>query len=733
MADILDDLTDAQREAVTHINGPLLVIAGPGSGKTRVITRRVAHLLYCGIRPWDILAITFTNKAAAEMRERVEALTASKGVWLSTFHAFAARVLREYADRLGFRKDFTIYDSEDSKKALTECMKDIEISAENHTPKSILDAISTLKERCVTPEDCAGEAQDYFSSVVSKCYAAYAARLKAANAFDFDDLIMKTAQLLKSDADALARLRRRHQFVMVDEFQDTSRSQYLIASLIAKEHRNLCATGDPDQSIYGWRGADINNILDFEKDFPEARAVYLDRNYRSTRTIVAAANAVVADNVLRKQRTLTTENEEGEKIRLVDCVDSGEEAAEICRTAKALIRDGLAPRDIAVFYRVNSLSRAIEQEFVSEGLPYQVVGSVEFYGRKEVKDVLGYLRLAANPSDEASLVRVVNTPPRGIGPKSVDTLRLAAAERGLTLFDAVASEPIRISFPPKAQAALAAFAAVVGEVAAAGAGSAAAAVKTAIDRTGYRRMLAEAKEPKERLENLDELINAAAQYDEANPQGFLQGFLEQAALVSDIDSWHEREDRVTLMTVHAAKGLEFPAVLVAGLDEGIMPYAFQGMEPRDIEEERRIFFVALTRAKKTLYLFRADRRMVRGMWLDNFPSRFLKVIPAHLIEIARGTAASAFGSTLARPHAAARPFAPAQPLWRAPARPPSPVPAPSGLPGVGTRVKHPTFGVGVIRSITSTSIGHKADIYFQHAGDKKVIIEKAGLEIVGEE
>jgi DNA helicase II / ATP-dependent DNA helicase PcrA len=740
MTDILQDLTPAQQEAVKHINGPLLVVAGPGSGKTRVITRRVAHLLYCGIKPWNILAITFTNKASAEMRERVEALTTHKGLWLSTFHAFAARTLREFADRVGYGKDFVIYDADDSRKTIADIMKEMEIPKEEFNPRAVQAAISTAKEQFTRPDEFAEGADDYASQIIARVYKRYDERLRKANAFDFDDLLMKLAQLLQTDSQALEKMRERHKFVLVDEFQDTSRSQYIIARLITQEHRNLCVTGDPDQSIYGWRGADINNILDFEKDYPEAKLVFLDRNYRSTQTIVNAANSMVSHNTQRKDRTLYTENVEGEKISVVQCYDSKEEAASICRTATQLVGAGVAPKDIAIFYRVNALSREIEEAFVKAGVPYQVVGGVAFYGRKEVKDILSYMRVAANPADETSLLRIINVPTRGVGPKAIETLRQWAAEHGVTLLEAVKSHDARESFSAKIGLALRALAGTIANIADAGAKGAKVAVDVAIKSSGYEAMLKSAgMSESERSENLEELVNAAAQYDVDVPDGLLSGFLERTALVGDIDTWHDRENKVTLMTMHAAKGLEFPAVIIAGLEEGLLPHSNAENNPTEVEEERRVFFVAMTRAKEKLYLFRSENRMVHGMWRFNVPSRFLRDIPEELLaddwsqSAVPGPNAAMLRELHARRDAATARITAS--LFDAPRPPavPQPASAPvTSLPGVGAKVKHEIFGIGVIRAITPSVSGTKATILFQGKVEKKVMLEKAGLQIVGQ-
>ncbi len=723
MPDILDDLTDAQKQAVSHINGPLLVIAGPGSGKTRVITRRIAYLLYCGIRPWNILAITFTNKAAAEMRRRVESLVTEKGVWLSTFHAYCARVLREFAPRLGFGKDFTIYDASDSIRLIQQIMKEKEIPTDNVKPRAVQSIISVAKGDFRTPDEFAAEATDFMSRTAAGVYTAYQEALRSANAMDFDDLLMKTAQLLRDDAETLEKLRQRHQFILVDEFQDTSRSQYMIVGLLAASHRNICVTGDPDQSIYGWRGADISNILEFESDYPEAKVVYLDLNYRSTRTILDAANGLVSKNELRKERTLSTDNPVGDKIRMSFCEDNRDEAAQITRTVRELLDQGTAAREIAIFYRVNALSRGIEEKFIESGLPYQIIGGTEFYGRREVKDILAYLRVAVNPSDETSLLRVINAPPRGLGPKAVETILTFAKETKTTAFESLASQQVLDQLPPRGAAGARALHALVSSIARVATGNAADRVRMAVSRSGYTDALKSTGrgEDKDRVANLDELINAAVLFDQESPDAALAGFLEQSALASDIDTWHDKDDRVNLMTMHAAKGLEFDAVLIAGLDEGILPHSASAHTQAQLEEERRIFFVAMTRARKQLFLYHSESRLLNGTWFNNNPSRFLREIPPLLIEEQGAPHAFAPAGHPSAPFRAARP--PRTSVSFVPEGRP-------GVPAVGTRVRHMEFGAGTIRSVAPQGQWHKMTVQFPIYGEKKLIFEKARLEIL---
>jgi DNA helicase-2/ATP-dependent DNA helicase PcrA len=719
---ILEGLTDAQKDAVTHISGPLLIVAGPGSGKTRVITRRVAHLVYCGIKPWNILAITFTNKAAGEMRDRVEALGTPKGAWLSTFHSYAARVLREFADRVGFRKDFLIYDSDDSLKLIQELLREAGVEKESVTPRSVHLQISAAKERFITPDRFEPDRFNRAQQAAARVYKSYDDRLRAANAFDFDDLLMKTALLLQTDADALSRLRERHKFVLVDEFQDTSRSQYIITRLLTVAHRNIAATGDPDQSIYGWRGADINNILDFEKDFPEAKVVFLDRNYRSTRTILSAADSLVSENTERKDRTLYTENPQGDKIRLVEAEDSQAEAECAAATARTLIQGGCPPKDIAVFYRLNWLSRGIEEAFINAGVPYQVIGGVEFYARKEVKDLLAYLRLAANGSDDTSFRRVINVPSRAFGPKAVAEISGWARPRNLSLLEALKSPEYRDSLAPRASAAATAFVDIVALVADQGLKSSYAGARAAIDKSGYPKMLAESGkgEDKERIANLEELANAARSFDEEDPDGRLGGFLQKVALVADIDNWHERDNRVVLMTMHAAKGLEFPAVIITGLEEGVLPHERSTRSEREVEEERRVFFVAMTRAMKSLQIMTASRRMVHGQWQYTVPSRFLREIPKEHLTFER---------YFTQPKEA--PVDSYAPVTSAPAPAPSSGTSlqgiPAHIPAPGTRVRHSQFGVGTVKSVSRQGTWHKLTVDFRD-GERKLIYEMATLE-----
>ena len=723
MRDILSDLTEAQREAATHINGPLLVVAGPGSGKTRVITRRIAHLIFCGIKPWNILAITFTNKAAGEMRRRVDELVGKRGVWVSTFHSFCARQLRTWAESLGYQRDFTIFDGDDSRKLIAQIIKDAELPKDEWKGASVLSEISNLKANLSSAEDLAELAESTDgprTALLARIYRRYQDHLRRSNCMDFDDLLMQMALLLQRDADAREKLRTRHQFVLVDEFQDTNHTQYEIARMLADGHRNLCATGDPDQSIYGWRGARIRNILDFESDFPDAKVVFLDRNYRSTGIIVTAADALVSRNLNRKKRKLYTTNPQGEKIGLHPAAEGADEARGVAERIAANVAEGASPMDIAVLYRVNWLSRQLEEALIQHRIPYQIIGGVEFYNRKEVKDVLGYLRVVVNPADDTSLRRVINMPPRRLGARSVEVLARWAAAKGVQLMEALSSPEARGELAGSSRTGVENFSKVLGKIKKALGDGPLAGVTAAVEESGYIDMLRASQRDgdEERIDNLTELVNAAAEFEETNPEGTLSDFLDRAALVSDIDNWQEEDAKVTLMTMHAAKGLEFPVVFVTGLEETVIPHSRSSNSLDELEEERRLFFVAMTRAERRLNLSYAEERMVFGEYQHNLPSRFLAEIPPELIESpALEQTLGAFapveqkappqrtaGNTMRRKDAAVLP--------------------------VGTRVRSAKFGLGVIESVESQGRWHKATVRFAKAGKRKLILEKAGLDVV---
>jgi len=636
----LSDCTDPQREAIRHVSGPLLVLAGPGSGKTRVITRRIAYLVASGCRPDEILAITFTNKAAGEMRERVEALGVESGVWISTFHSFGARLLRVYGKHVGLRPSFSIYDTADSLAAIKRAMDALQIDKALFKPSYLAKCISIAKSRLLDADGVrASHMPD--AETVARVYAKYTEMLRAGNAADFDDLLLLPVRLQQDVREVASTLQRRFRHVLIDEYQDTNHAQYVIAKNLAAGSGNICATGDPDQSIYGWRGADISNILRFEKDYPDARVVRLEQNFRSTGKILKAADDLISQNLARKEKALWTKNPEGEKVRMFRGEDENDEAAQVAAEIARMIGAGAAaPRDMAVFYRVNAQSRVLETALRFEAIPYTIVAGTEFFQRREVKDLLAYLRLVVNPADDVGALRVVNVPPRRVGATSVKRLREYAENRGCSLLEAM-SHAQEAGVRGQALKGIDAFLKILGNLREMPACPVAPILKRLIGAVGYERHLEDASENSdERIANVRELVNAAAEYNQSEPAGDLLGFLEQAALISDVDTWDEDKGAVTLMTLHAAKGLEFPAVFIVGLEDGLLPLARDEVV-HDLEEERRLFFVGITRAKRWAYLSMAEMRSRYGRPGYTTPSRFLSELPEEITQGMLDPAASA--------------------------------------------------------------------------------------------
>jgi DNA helicase II / ATP-dependent DNA helicase PcrA len=636
-AEPADDLTPSQRAAVEHFQGPLLVLAGPGSGKTRVITRRIARLIERGVRPWEILAITFTNKAAREMGERVQKLLPGSRVWVSTFHRFCARLLRERGAAVGLQPNFSIFDTGDQQQLIKQVLHDLNFDP-THFPAPKLQArISQAKNELLTPEQYVARYGEgigtHLEAVVAKVYPAYQKRLLDANAVDFDDLLMHVALLLDENEDLRTDLDQRYRFILVDEYQDTNRAQYQIVAALSQLEPNLCATGDPDQSIYGWRGALIENILRFEQDFPDVTLIRLEENFRSTPEILATADALIAHNVHRKAKRLHTQNANGEAVEFRLFRDGQDEASQIANEIGALVEAGERTwRDFAIFYRVNALSRSLETALARQKIPYQIVGGVAFYERAEIKDLLGYLRLIENPRDRIAFLRVVNTPARGIGKSSLDKLVRWADGTGTTLLDA-ARDPGRVpDLPKKASVQLRAFAGLIDELADSSNGPVAALLRSVLERTGYMRQfeLSNDETDIQRLGNIEELVSAARLYDEqevaAERDATLGGFLETASLAQDIDNLNETRGAVTLMTLHAAKGLEFPVVYLIAVEQNLIPHerSLRENDLRQLEEERRLLFVGITRAKEKLVLTQTQRRELHGRSLSTIPSDFLK-------------------------------------------------------------------------------------------------------------
>ena len=641
---IYDKLNEPQREAVYHTDGPLLILAGAGSGKTRVLTHRIAYLIEeRNVNPWNILAITFTNKAAGEMRERVDSLVGfgSESIWVSTFHSMCVLILRRFIDRLGYDNRFTIYDTDDQKTLMKEVCKKVAIDTKVFKERSLMSAISSAKNELILPDEFELNAGGDFAKLkIAKVYREYEAQLKANNALDFDDLLVKTVQLLQTQPDVLENYQERFRYIMVDEYQDTNTVQFQLVRLLAGKYRNLCVVGDDDQSIYKFRGANIRNILDFEHEFSDACVIKLEQNYRSTGNILNAANRVIANNKGRKEKTLWTANGEGELVHLRQFDTGYDEADFIAEDIKKEVRAGASYNDHAVLYRTNAQSRLLEEKFVAMNVPYKIVGGVNFYARREIKDLLAYLKTIDNGMDDIAVRRIINVPKRGIGLTTINRIQESAAERGLGFYETLMA-PELIPGIGRSAAKLDSFAALIeyfkgltGQM------SITDLLREVIEKTGYMESLdSEDKEDAQaRKENIDELINKAAAYEEAaedrDEPATLSAFLEEVALVADIDSLDEEQDYVVLMTLHSAKGLEFPHVYLAGMEDGLFPsYMTITSDDRDdLEEERRLCYVGITRAEQELTLTCARRRMVRGETQYNKISRFIKEIPAELLD-----------------------------------------------------------------------------------------------------
>lgn len=741
------ELNERQREAVFHPGGPLLVLAGAGSGKTRVLTYRLAYLVQSGrVRPYEVLAITFTNKAAGEMKKRVGRLlgAAADWAWVSTFHSACARILRREATLLGYRSHFSIYDEDDAVRLVKHCLEELHLDTKRFSPHGVHSLISDAKNRLVDVDEFArqgparmrgafesGEAT-YHHEVVASVYRKYQARLLELNAMDFDDLLMRTVDVLRLFPERLNHYRRQFRHVLVDEYQDTNRAQYVLVRLLTEEHRQVTVVGDDDQSVYSWRGADIGNILSFEDDFPDATVVRLEQNYRSYGRILEAANALVAHNRGRKPKTLWTDRGPGEAVVLLECRDEHEEARLVCEEIVRLLQQRPAS-DIAVFYRVNAQSRVLEDMLVRQGVPYRVVGSTRFYQRAEIKDLLSYLRVLVNEGDDFSLLRVINTPRRGLGEVAVGRLQLAAAERSLPLRQVLLAAAEVPGLAPGAVAAglklgqdFARWAAL-----AAGGGRAgrparvAEVVRVVLEESGLAAALAAERtvEAEGRLENLEEFVGVAQEYDRLNPAGSLEGFLEEISLYAEADSVREGEPVVTLMTLHNAKGLEFGVVFITGMEEGLCPHS-RSMEERRLEEERRLCYVGMTRARDRLYLSHCLSRALHGAGGYRLPSRFISEIPPHLLE---RRPSGAVGSRLAASRLAGRVEIPSRDFASGPAAVSPAGPAavsPAGL-ATGDRVLHAKFGEGIVLGVEPGGI---VRVFFAGLGEqKRLLLEYAPL------
>ncbi len=725
------DLNDRQHEAVAHRGGPVLVLAGAGSGKTRVITARIAALVAEGVPPPAILALTFTNKAAAEMRRRLDTALGARAadLWISTFHSGAVRILRQHIHQLGYTASFSIYDEQDSAKLIRQCMAEERIAEQATTAAAISWAIDRAKNEAITPEEMARRRHAPYSDVVARVYRRYQAALARQNAVDFGDLILLAERLLRTHPELEASYHARVRHLLVDEYQDTNHAQYLLLRrLVAGERPDLCVVGDDDQSIYGWRGAELRNILDFERDFPAARVIRLEQNYRSTKTILAAAGAVVANNRDRKGKTLWTANPTGDAVAVLTTEDDVAEARTILAEVRRLVAGGRRLSDMVVFYRTNAQSRAIEEAAMRAALPYAIIGGIRFYERKEIKDLVAYLRVLANPADDASLERIINTPARGIGDQTLAALRAAARAAGMSLAEVVRTRRDGLGLGTGPAGRVRAFAGLLDRLSLALEGMALAGVlETILRETGYREHLEESgAERTTRLENIDELVAVARDFDqraadEEPTSARLQRFLEEAALLSDFDRLDDDGECLTLMTLHTSKGLEFPVVFMVGMEEGIFPHqrALEDPDPASLQEERRLCYVGMTRAREQLYLVSARRRLRFGTVSQRQPSRFLEEIPASLVR------------EMARAEVRPAPHPPLGPTMDYSYSQLNGVDG-SGALTAGTRVRHPMFGLGIVRRSEGKGETEKVSVQFARAGMKKLMRRHARLEVLAE-
>jgi len=744
---LLADLTEPQREAVAHVDGPLLVLAGPGSGKTRVITRRVAFLIQrVGIAPWNILAITFTNKAAAEMRDRMATMLSerqARAVTMSTFHSLCARLLRQYGEKIGLVPGYSIYDTADQKRAMKQVLEDLEISTKNFPPASMLSAISGAKNELIGPEQFAADAANFYDRTVAKVYTKYAAVLEKNHALDFDDLLLKTVDLMRDHEGVLAELRERFQYVLIDEYQDTNHAQFMIANALASGHQNMMATGDPDQSIYGWRGANIRNILEFEDHYPEAKTVALEQNYRSTPQILAAADALIRNNRGRKHKQLWTDNGRGDDVQVVTHFDERGEARWVAETFRELNeKEDVAWGQMAVFYRINSLSRVMEDALRDAGIPYQIARGTAFYDRKEIKDAVGYLRAIANPADEVNLLRIINTPARGISAASIKAMQAFSLAEDKAMDEVIANPMALTALNTRAQNSVAKFDGMMQSWQRdlnPSADKQEPTQENEEDSLRYfvERVLRESgledyyrndkSDPdQERLANLGEVVTSAQQFEQelvaevqADSDGRvmhvplhdkLLGFLERIALVSDVDAVDSAMGSVTLMTLHAAKGLEFPAVAMIGFEDGLLPHSRANNDDNELEEERRLAFVGITRAERRLYLTHARSRTVFGIPQTTMRSRFIDELPPEVVQ-------------------EVNPVDDEDDPFDGVPRPTRSVAAKqAALFPKGCKVRHAQFGIGEVLDVAAMGSISRATVRFYTHGRKTLILQYANLE-----
>lgn len=731
--DKINTLNDMQKQAVLKTDGPLLLLAGAGSGKTRVLTHRIAYLIEKGVRPFNILAITFTNKAAKEMKERVEAITEfGKDVWVSTFHSTCVRILRTDIHNLGFTNQFSIYDADDSEKLIKEICKEYQINSETLSPKSIMYEISSQKDKLINATTYYQKNHsDFKKRKIADIYVAYEKRLKASNALDFDDLIFKTVELFANYSDILEKYQERFKYIMVDEYQDTSTSQYTLIRLLANKYKNLCVVGDDDQSIYGWRGADINNILDFEKDFPNSEVIKLEQNYRSTKVILNAANEVIKNNFGRKQKTLWTENIDGDLINYNKCNSDRDEANFVAKTIIEKVKLGRNFKDFSILYRANNLSRVIEEQLVQQSIPYRLYGGVNFYGRKEIKDILAYLKILQNTNDDISLKRIINVPKRSIGDATVLKVSQYAIENGISFFDALKNIDDIDGLGNKKKNLIEFYNIINHFIQCSENESVVDLIERILEETGYKAELEKeaTDDALNRLDNIEELISKAVEFEEANEETTLARFLEEVSLVADIDSMEENDDVVTLMTLHSSKGLEFPIVFIIGFEEGVFPSyrAITDSNPTAIEEERRLLYVGITRAKEELFITNSKTRLQNGRYMSNLVSSFFKELPKQYLNILFKEEKQ-IDKSLKESSSKYRPKTDYKPNISYLKRD---MPTPKNLKldfSVGDTVTHFKFGAGKVLNIDPAGADFEVTIEFENFGIKKLMANLSNLK-----
>lgn len=731
MNPIFDTLNDRQCEAVKHTEGPLLITAGAGSGKTKVLTCRIAHLLELGVAPYRILAITFTNKAAKEMKERVTNLVGAQAdsIWLSTFHSFCAKLLRFEVDGFhGYTRNFTIYDSSDQLVLVKDCLKKLNLDDKQFMPRSVLGTISSAKNVLMDAKAFAAQASDFYEQKVADVYALYQEKLRENNAVDFDDLLFLAVRLLQEKEDVREKYQSRFQYILVDEYQDTNHAQYALTKILAARWRNICVVGDADQSIYAWRGADIRNIIDFTRDYPDAASIKLEQNYRSTKTILHAANAVIDNNESRPKKTLWTENPSGNKIIHYQAQTEHDEADYIAGVIYNRHEISHEPYgDMAILFRTNAQSRVLEEKLMRYAIPYTMVGGTKFYDRKEIKDVLAYLRLLYNPEDSLSLTRIINVPKRNIGATTMEHVAAYAEEQGISLFEALSSTD-EIPVTKRARTSLENFAAMIFDLLNDIEGKdVLSLIETVIKQTGYGDMLDKEAEHdpqgESRKENVGEFLSVAKDYMDSNPDGNLQDFLENVALVSDVDDFESSDSKVTLMTLHAAKGLEFPVVFLTGLDEGLFPHSRTLLDPSQVEEERRLAYVGITRAERQLYVTNATTRTMYGRISAYMPSRFLAEIPPQLMEDYHRKSVMPQSRTTAVPgkqrvSILTKPVASSLPKKH----------AVTDTFAKGDKVRHKIWGIGTVLDVIGEGPNMQMKIQFPTKGVRQVVVKYAPLE-----